>query len=282
MPPPLVRPALKAQRSAKNARVSEDDFPLPYSSVDLTGQVALVTGATSGLGRRFALTLAAAGADVVACGRRQPRLEQLAAEIAGMTGFGRCAPVALDVTDAGQLVGAVDQGEAAFGTVTILVNNAGIPDAQRAHKMPVELIDAVIATNLRGPYILACEVARRLIAAQRPGRIVNISSMGAFHYHNSGAALYSITKAAVNRMTEALAVEWARYGINVNAIAPGAFSSEMMSGMIERIGDFTPSLPRRRLGHPAQLDSTLLYLVSPSSEVVTGTVIKADDGQGSR
>jgi len=94
--------------------------------------------------------------------------------------------------------------------------------------------------------------------------------------------LYSITKAAVNRMTEALAVEWARYGINVNAIAPGAFSTEMMDGMIERIGDFTPSLPRKRLGDPAQLDSTLLYLVAPSSECVTGTVVKVDDGQGRR
>jgi NAD(P)-dependent dehydrogenase (short-subunit alcohol dehydrogenase family) len=129
---------------------------------------------------------------------------------------------------------------------------------------------------------LACEVARRLIAAGTPGRIVNISSMGAFHYAVDGAALYSITKAAVNRMTEALAVEWVRYGINVNGIAPGAFSSEMMDGMIERIGDFTEHLPRKRLGDPAQLDSTLLYLVAPSSEFVTGTIVKVDDGQGTR
>lgn len=260
--------------------MTADAFPLPYSSCDLTGQVAFVTGAGAGLGRRFALTLAAAGAKVVAAGRRVPKLEEVAAEIEKM---GReCSPVQVDVTDAGQLVAAVDHSEAVFGTVTILVNNAGIPDAQRAHKMSVELIDAVIDTNLRGPYILACEVARRLIAAKRPGRMVNISSMGAFHYDGMGAALYSITKSAINRMTEALAVEWARYGINVNGIAPGAFSSEMMDGMIGRIGDFTPSLPRKRLGDPAQLDSTLLYLVAPSSECVTGTVIKVDDGQGSR
>ena len=126
----------------------------------------------------------------------------------------------------------------------ILVNNAGIPDAQRAHKMSVELVDAVLDTNVRGPWLLACEVARRLIAAERPGRIVNISSMGAFSYTGMGAALYSVTKAAVNRMTEALAVEWARYGINVNGIAPGAFSSEMMDGMISRIGDITKGFPR--------------------------------------
>ena len=97
-----------------------------------------------------------------------------------------------------------------------------------------------------------------------------------------GAALYSITKDAVNRMTEALAVEWARFGINVNGIAPGAFSSEMMDGMLSRIGDITVGFPRRRMGDPAQLDSSLLYLVAPSSEFVTGTVLKVDDGQGTR
>jgi NAD(P)-dependent dehydrogenase (short-subunit alcohol dehydrogenase family) len=260
--------------------MSDDAFPLPYASIDLTGQVALVTGATSGLGHRFARTLAAAGASVVATGRRYERLEEVAAliEQAG----GKCAPVQVDMTDAASIVAGVDAAEAAFGTVTILVNNAGIPDAQRAHRMSLELIDAVIDTNLRGPYILACDVARRLIAAKQPGRIVNISSMGAFHYDGGGAALYSITKAALNRMTEALAVEWVRFGINVNGIAPGAFASEMMTGMIGRIGDFTPNLPRKRLGDPAQLDSTLLYLVAPSSEFVTGTIIKADDGQGSR
>jgi NAD(P)-dependent dehydrogenase (short-subunit alcohol dehydrogenase family) len=179
-------------------------------------------------------------------------------------------------------VRAVDAAEEAFGTVTILVNNAGMPDAQRAHKMSVELIDQVISTNLRGPYILACEVARRLIDARKPGRIVNISSMGAFNYDGMGAALYSITKAAIHRMTEVLAVEWSKFNINVNCIAPGAFASEMMDGMVSRIGDFTPTLPRKRMGDPAQLDSSLLYLVAPSSEFVTGTVLKVDDGQQPR
>jgi NAD(P)-dependent dehydrogenase (short-subunit alcohol dehydrogenase family) len=255
-------------------------FPLPNSSTDLTGQVALVTGASSGLGRRFALTLAAAGAHVVAAARRLDRLDELAAEIAASGGH--CLPVELDVTDAEQIVRALDLAEAEVGTVTILVNNAGIPDAQRAHKMSVELVDRVLDTNVRGPWLLACEVARRLIAAEQPGRIVNISSMGAFSYNGMGAALYSVSKAAVNRMTEALAVEWARYGINVNGIAPGAFSSEMMDGMLSRIGDITTTFPRHRLGDPAQLDSTLLYLVSSASEFVTGTVVKVDDGQGGR
>jgi NAD(P)-dependent dehydrogenase (short-subunit alcohol dehydrogenase family) len=260
--------------------MSETDFDLPHFSIDLGGQTALVTGTTAGLGRRFARTLAAAGASVALTGRRTERLEELAAEIEA--DGGACAPVTLDVTDADQLVRAVDLAEDALGPVSILVNNAGMPDAQRATKMSVELIDAVIATNLRGPYILSCEVARRLIDRGAPGRMVNVSSMGAFHYDGLGAALYSITKAALNRMTEALAVEWARFHINVNGIAPGAFHSEMMDGMIGRLGDWTHTLPRKRMGDPAQLDSTLLYLCSPASEFVTGTVVKVDDGQGPR
>jgi NAD(P)-dependent dehydrogenase (short-subunit alcohol dehydrogenase family) len=257
-----------------------DDFPLPYASTDLTGEVALVTGATSGLGRRFARTLAAAGASVVVCGRRVDRLHEVVGEIASANGHAAAVP--LDVSDADAIPGAIDQAEAAFGLVTILVNNAGIPDAQRAHRMTLELVDQVLDTNVRGPWLLSCEVARRLIAAERGGRIVNISSTGAFHYAGGGAALYSVSKAAVNRMTEVLSVEWARYRINVNAIAPGAFRSEMMDGMMSRIGDFTPTLPRRRIGEPAQLDSTLLYLVAPASECVTGTIVRVDDGQGGR
>ena len=252
-------------------------FPLPHASTDLSGQVALVTGASAGLGNRFARVLADAGADVVVAGRRLERLQQVADEIS--EAGGRCTPVAMDVTQSAGLSDALDRAEQAFGTITILVNNAAIPDAQRAHRMSLELIDAVIDTNLRGPFVLTCEVARRLIAAKLPGRIINLSSMGAYHYQGDGAALYSVTKAAVNRMTEALAVEWVRYGINVNAIAPGAFMTEMMEGRIARVGDFTNDLPRRRIGDPAQLDSTLLYLAAPASEFVTGTIVKVDDGQ---
>ena len=190
--------------------------------------------------------------------------------------------VPLDVADASAIPAAFDAAEAAFGTVTILVNNAGVPDAARAHKMPLELVDAVLDTNVRAPWLLSCEAARRLIAAELPGRIVNISSVGAFHYQGNGAALYSVSKAAVNRITETLAVEWARYRINVNAIAPGAFHSEMMDGMVERMGDFSPAFPRKRILDPALLDSTLLHLVGPSSEAVTGAVITVDDGQSGR
>ena len=197
-------------------------YPLPNVSTDLTGRVALVTGASSGLGLRFAKVLASCGAKVAVAARRLDRLESLAAEI--RAAGGEAVAIAMDATDSDQLIAAVAQAEAAFGTVDILINNAGIPDAQRATKMTTELIDAVLDTNLRGPYLLACEVARRLIDAKTPGRMVNISSMGAFSYSGQGAALYSITKAAIDRMTETLAVEWARFNINVNSIAPGAFA----------------------------------------------------------
>jgi NAD(P)-dependent dehydrogenase (short-subunit alcohol dehydrogenase family) len=255
-------------------------YPIPNVSTDLTGQVALVTGASSGLGVRFARTLARCGARVALTARRLDRLEALAAEIRAEGG--EAIALELDVTDADQLLAVVGQAEAALGTVNILVNNAGIPDAQRAVKMSVDLIDRVIGVNLRAPYILSCEVARRLMAAKQPGRIVNIASVAAFEYSGNGAALYSITKSAVVRMTEALAVEWASANINVNAIAPGAFSSEMMDGMLSRVGDISQRFPRKRIGDPAQLDSTLLFLVSPASEVVTGACIRVDDGQSGR
>lgn len=247
---------------------------------DLKGQVALVTGASAGLGVRFARVLAQCGAKVAITARRMEKLEALAKDIRAEGG--EVLPLQLDVTQSDQLLDVVGKAEAALGTVNILVNNAGIPDAQRAIKMSVDLIDRVIDTNLRAPYILSCEVARRLIAAKKPGRIVNIASSAAFEYGGNGAALYSTTKGAVVRMTQALSVEWAPFHINVNAIAPGAFSSEMMDGMLARVGDISQHFPRKRIGDPAQLDSTLLYLVSPSSDFVTGTCIRVDDGQGQK
>jgi NAD(P)-dependent dehydrogenase (short-subunit alcohol dehydrogenase family) len=255
-------------------------FPLPNASTNLAGQVALVTGASSGLGYRFAKVLAAAGAKVAIAARRRERLDALAEEI--RAAGGTALAVEMDATDAEQLVAAVAMAEAELGTVTILINNAGVPDAQRAHKMSIELIDRVLDVNVRAPFILACEVARRLMAAGKPGRIVNIASEAAYFYGGGGAALYSVSKAAVARAAEVLAVEWARNNINVNAIAPGAFASEMMDGMLQRVGDITQRFPRQRLGDPAQLDSTLLFLVGPASEAVTGTVVRVDDGQGGR
>ena len=253
------------------------EYPLPHNSTDLTGRVALVTGASSGFGERFARVLAASGAKVVVCARRKDRLDRLAAEIGA-----NALAVEMDATDAASLTAAVAAGEAAFGTIDILVNNAGIPDAQRAHKMSVELVDRVLGVNLRAPWLLSCEVARRLIAAKMPGRIVNISSTAHYRYDGGGASLYAVTKTAIARMSETLAVEWAGYGINVNAIAPGMFVTEMTDGMFARIGPQDQNVARKRIPQPALLDSTLLYLVGPASEAVTGAVIRVDDGQASR
>jgi NAD(P)-dependent dehydrogenase (short-subunit alcohol dehydrogenase family) len=224
--------------------------------------------------------LAAQGASVVLAGRRAEKLAAAANDIAAEGGV--AVPLSADVTDAEQISGVLDRAQSELGQVSILVNNAGLPDAMWATKMPLELVDAVLATNLRAPFLLSCAVASRLMKAKRPGRIVNVSSMAAYSYDGHGAALYSITKAAVNRMTEVLSVEWAAFGINVNAIAPGAFNSEMMDGMVERMGSFHESFPRRRMGESHQLDSTLVFLTSDASEAVTGTIVKVDDGQGAK
>ena len=140
----------------------------------------------------------------------------------------------------------------------------------------------IIDIDLNGVFYCSKAVVPHMIKANY-GRIVNIASIAAFNISsNSASVLYSTTKSAIVRMTESLAVEWARNHINVNAIAPGMFSSEMLDGMLERIGDMSQSLPRKRICMPEQMDSTLLYLVSPSSECVTGTCIKIDDGQSPR
>jgi NAD(P)-dependent dehydrogenase (short-subunit alcohol dehydrogenase family) len=249
--------------------------------IDLSGSVALITGAAGALGRRFARTLSAHGAAVALADVRVDGVEAAHEQLARERR--RSMATFLDLTAPETFVEVVSRVEAELGPIDILVNNAGINDANRPHRLALDTISRVISTNLEGPFALTCEVAKRLIAADKPGRIVNVSSIAAFSYsHTTASPVYSITKAAVARMTEVLAVEWARYNINVNAIAPGLFMSEMTSGMIERVGDPSQSFPRRRIGTPGQLDSTLLYLVNQASECVTGTIIKIDDGQKPR
>ena len=250
---------------------------MPNFSTDLSGQTAFITGTTSGLGYRFAQVLAACGANVAIAGRRVERLETLAEELRS-TGA-KVLPVPLDVTDTDALFASVDQVEKELGPVQILVNNAGKPDAQLALNMDPAFVDEMVATNLTSLFHLASEVTRRLKEAELPGRIVNIASGAAFSA-GVGTSWYAITKSAVVRMTEMLALEFARYDVNVNCIAPGAFESEMMDGMLERMGDITAGFPRKRLGKPSQLDGTLLYLVSPSSDFVTGATIRVHDAQG--
>lgn len=252
-------------------------YPTPNASNDLQNQVALVTGATSGLGWRFAQVLAKAGAHVAIAGRREDRLESLKELIEKDGGTAHCIPA--DMMQEASIVQMIESTEQALGPITILVNNAGIADGQLATKIDIETIDQLLGVNVRAPFIVAREVAKRLIKNKQPGRIINISSIAAFNYLGAGAALYSTSKAAVARMTETLAVEWGRFNINVNAIAPGFFKSEMSDGMQAKVGEFWHDFPRARVCDPALLDSTLLYLCSPASEAVTGTTIKIDDAQ---
>lgn len=255
--------------------------PAPELSHILAGQIAFVTGASSGLGRRFAETLAAAGAHVAVAARRIELLDDLVMAIRARGGT--AVAVALDLTDADAIVPAVDKAEAALGgPVTLLVNNAGISLARRATRQSVEEIDRLLAVNVRAPFLLAQCVANRLIEAGKPGRIINLASIGAYNYDGKIAcAMYVTTKSAVVRMTEALSVEWAPLGISVNAIAPGFFRSEMSAPSIEAKGEdfFASQMPRGRIAEPHMLDTTLLYLASPASEGVTGTCIKVDDAQ---
>lgn len=249
---------------------------------DLSGQVALVTGASSGLGRRFAQVLAAAGAKVIVAGRREQRLHEVVAQIEQRGG--QAVAQAMDVRDSQRLPGIIETLVERHGGIDILVNNAGVGRPASALQTSPDDIDELLFTNVRAPFVLSREVARHLIASARPGRIVNIASVGAFHYSlGMNAALYCACKSAVVRLTEALAMEWARHTINVNAIAPGLFETEMTEGQLQQHAERMLSrLPRRRAGQPEQLDSSLLYLVSPQSEFVTGICLRVDDAQYAR
>lgn len=255
-------------------------------TLDLSNDIAIVTGATSGLGWRFAKLLAAQGASVAIAGRRVERLDALAKEIADDGGTVLCVPT--DMSDMAQVEALSTTVEEHLGLPTILVNNAGIADGQLATKLDVAFIEQLIAINLTGPFLLARDVAKRLIKAKKSGRIVNIASIAAYNYDGNGAALYATSKGAIARMTETLAVEWAKFPINVNAIAPGIVKSEMTDFMAQRMQageqaeDFAAHTTRKRVPTPDFLDSTLLFLVDPKSHAVTGTVIKVDDGQQGR
>ncbi|MBK1624529.1 SDR family NAD(P)-dependent oxidoreductase [Afifella marina] len=245
---------------------------------DLTGQVALVTGASSGLGRRFARVLAANGAKVVLTARRQDKLEELADEIVGAGGA--ALAVACDVTDEASLTAAFEVAEARFGTVTILVNNAGIAPAGPAISLQREHWRQVMATNLDAAFFVAQAAAERMAKAKTGGAIVNIASVLGFAV-SKGTAPYATSKAALVHLTKALALEWARYGIRVNAIAPGWFLTEINREFLESpAGEaIIQQNPMRRFGEEGDLDGALLYLASKASAYVSGTTVTVDGGQ---
>jgi 3-oxoacyl-[acyl-carrier protein] reductase len=244
----------------------------------LNDRVALVTGASSGLGARFADVLAANGAAVALVARRADRLEQAVDRIekAG----GRAIAVEANVTDHAAMGRAFDAAEAAFGCVTVLVNNAGVAHSDRALELTEQGYRRVIDTNLDAVFFWAQEGARRMLAAGQRGAIVNIASVLGFGV-SKGTAAYAIAKAGVVQMTKALALELAFKGVRVNAIAPGWFVTEINRDylMSEAGRSITREIPVGRFGQDGDLDGALLLLASEAGSFITGATVVVDGGQ---
>ena len=253
--------------------------------IDLSGRVALVTGASSGLGTQFAKTLALAGAGVVLAGGNMERLKTLRAEIEGDGGDAHV--VALDVTDVDSIKSAVAHAETEMGTIDILVNNSGVSTSQKLTEVTEDDYDFVFDTNTRGAFFVAQEVGKRMLARAKGsapgtftgGRIVNIASMAGLKVL-SKIGVYSMSKAAVIHMTRAMALEWGKHGINVNAICPGYIDTDMNhhEWLTDAGKRLIETLPRKRIGQPQDLDSVLMMLCANESHFINGAVIQADDG----
>jgi NAD(P)-dependent dehydrogenase (short-subunit alcohol dehydrogenase family) len=252
---------------------------------DLDGKTAFITGASSGLGARFARLLAGAGAQVVLASRRVERLKELRAEIEA--DGGEAHVVALDVTSIDSIRAAVAHAETEAGAIDILINNSGVGHTGKLHEVSPEDYDYVMNTNTRGAFFVAQEVARRMIAratGQAPGswngaRIVNIASVAGLRVLPK-IGVYCMSKAAVVQMTKAMAVEWGKYGINTNAICPGYIETEINADHwhTEAGQKLIQMLPRKRVGSPEDLDGLVMLLTSDASRFINGAVIAADDG----
>ncbi|QHE86902.1 SDR family oxidoreductase [Hydrogenophaga sp. BPS33] len=256
-------------------------------SIDLSGRVALITGASGGLGEQFAKTLANAGAAVVLASRRTDRLMALRARIEAEGGDAHV--VAMDVTDRASIKAAVAHAETEVGAIDILVNNSGVSTTQRLQDVSEEDYDFIFDTNTKGAFFVAQEVGRRMLARANGaapgtyvgGRIVNIASMAGLKVLPQ-IGVYAMSKAAVVQMTKAMAQEWGRFGINVNAICPGYIDTELNHHhwKTEQGQKLIHMTPRKRLGSPKDLDALLVMLCSTESHFINGAVIAADDGFG--
>ncbi|HTH45452.1 MAG TPA: SDR family oxidoreductase [Oxalicibacterium sp.] len=250
--------------------------------VNFEGKVALVTGASSGLGKRFAKVLALAGAQVVLASRRSDLLKELRAEIEAEGGAAHV--VALDVTDYASIKSAIAHAETEAGAIDILVNNAGVASQQRLVDVTPEDYAYVMDTNQRGAFFVAQEAAKRMIARhkgdpKKQHRIINIASAAGLRAI-AELGIYSMSKAAVVHMTKAMALEWGRFGINVNAICPGYIGTEMNLDFFasEHGRELLANLPRNRIGKPEDLDGLLLLLAAEESHFINGAIMSADDG----
>ncbi|HXF47693.1 MAG TPA: SDR family oxidoreductase [Burkholderiaceae bacterium] len=249
---------------------------------NLKEKIALVTGASSGLGAQFARVLAANGALTVLAARRVERLKELRAEVESRGGAAHV--VKMDVTDVDSIADAVQHVESEVGPIDILVNNSGVSTTQRLTEVTPVDFDYVFDTNVRGAFFVAQEVAKRMIARAKQqqdfrGRIVNIASVAGLRVL-AHIGVYCMSKAAVVHMTRAQALEWGRYGINVNAICPGYIRTEINDEYWDTEGGrkLLQLLPRKRVGSVQDLDAVLLLLVADESQFINGAIISADDG----
>ena len=250
--------------------------------VNFNGKVALVTGASSGLGARFAKILAEAGAQVVLAARRVERLKELRAEIESNGGAAHI--VTMDVTDHDSIKSAIAHAETEAGPIDILVNNSGVSSTQRFVDVTPEDYRYVMDTNLQGAFFVAQEAAKRMILRakgdpSRQHRIINIASVAGLRVL-SQIGVYCMSKAGVVQMTKAMALEWGRHGINVNAICPGYIETEINREYFQSEGGqkLIDMLPRKRIGYPEDLDGLLLLLSADESRFINGAIITADDG----
>jgi NAD(P)-dependent dehydrogenase (short-subunit alcohol dehydrogenase family) len=251
--------------------------PIHHSLFDLSGLKAVVTGASSGLGRNFAKTLAAAGAEVAVAARRADRLGSLVAEIEA--DGGKAAALSMDVRERASICAALDEAVARFGRIDVIVNNAGVSETKR----PLEFTDAdwdfVVGTDLTGAWIVAQEAARRMVANKTHGSIINVTSIIASAV-SPGLGLYGAAKAGLKHLTRSLALELARYEIRVNSIAPGYVSTELNEEALagEYGQKMLAKIPTHRFGDPGDLDGALLLLASRAGKHMTGSEIVVDGG----
>jgi NAD(P)-dependent dehydrogenase (short-subunit alcohol dehydrogenase family) len=255
------------------------DEPARLPSIfDLSGKVALVTGASSGLGRHFAQVLARAGASVVVAARRASLLEATVADI--IAAGGRAAPLILDVSDTAESIeSCVAQALQCFGRLDILVNNSGVTVSKPVLDQTQSDWDNVLDTNLRGAFFMSQSLARHMRAAGHGGCIVNVASILGLRQAGM-VAPYAASKAALIQLTKTMALELARYSIRVNAIAPGYISSDLNAAFFGTDAGqaLVRRIPQRHLGEPSDLDGALLLLCSDASRYMTGSVITVDGG----